>query len=173
MKIIYLAAYKAYHPGWDIDYQDINGKRDIPGDMLDVDLTPYDVIIATPPCNYWSRARGSNKPSKYAIDTAHLLPSILFRLCYQKKYFIVENVRNQKKFSSIGLFDLPGIYVYEYGRHTYWTNFPFNPFGIIQVKDFSQNGNRLVENPQGGLNVHNVVEWWLQVVYNNIKERGN
>ena len=36
MKGIYLAAYKANHPNYNIDYQDINGKRDIDGDMLTV-----------------------------------------------------------------------------------------------------------------------------------------
>ena len=55
MKGIYLAAFKAYHPNYDIVYQDINGKRDIGGDMMDVDLTQFDFIIATPPCNYYSR----------------------------------------------------------------------------------------------------------------------
>lgn len=34
MKIIYLAAYKAEHPNWNIIYQDINGKRDIGGDNV-------------------------------------------------------------------------------------------------------------------------------------------
>lgn len=58
MKGIYLGAFEAQHDGHDIVYQDINGKRDVGGDMMDVDLTPYDYIIATPPCNYWSRARG-------------------------------------------------------------------------------------------------------------------
>lgn len=51
-KGIYLAAFKANHPNHNITYQDINGLRDIDGDMLQTDLTPYDFIIATPPCNY-------------------------------------------------------------------------------------------------------------------------
>ena len=56
MKGVYLGAYQAYHPSHDLTYQDINGERDIDGDMLDCDLTPYDYVIATPPCNYWSKA---------------------------------------------------------------------------------------------------------------------
>lgn len=36
---IYLGACRAYHPGYDITYQDIDGKRDLGGDMLDVDLS--------------------------------------------------------------------------------------------------------------------------------------
>ena len=47
MKGIYLGAYKAHHDSYDIDYQDINGLRDIGGDMLTVDLDKYDFIIAT------------------------------------------------------------------------------------------------------------------------------
>ena len=42
---IYLAAFKAYHPNHKIVYQDINGKRDIGGDMMEVDLADYDYII--------------------------------------------------------------------------------------------------------------------------------
>lgn len=47
MKGIYLASFTASHPGYEIIYQDINGERDLPGDMMDIDLTPYDFIIAT------------------------------------------------------------------------------------------------------------------------------
>ena len=53
---IYLGAYEAYHLNYKIVYQDINGKRDLSGDMLDIDLTGYDFIICTPPCNWWSKA---------------------------------------------------------------------------------------------------------------------
>lgn len=74
MKIIYLAAFKAHHPNWNMVYQDINGKRDIAGDMLEIDLTPYDVIIATPPCNYYSRANYRRETSEYSQKTKHLLP---------------------------------------------------------------------------------------------------
>lgn len=77
MKGIYLAAFKASHPNYDIVYQDINGKRDIGGDMMEVDLTPYDFIIATPPCNWWSRANYRRDKSPYALETKHLLPDII------------------------------------------------------------------------------------------------
>ena len=77
MKVLYLAAFKANHPNWNITYQDINGNRDIDGDMMDVDLNPYDVIIATPPCNYYSRANYRRETSDYSQATKHLLPSIL------------------------------------------------------------------------------------------------
>lgn len=164
MKGIYLGAYKAFHPGKDIVYQDINGKRDLPGDMMDIDLSPFDFVIATPPCNYWSKACG-NRHSDYAFKTAHLLPGILRKLCYLDKPFIVENVRNYKKFKELGLFDLP-CHVYFIGRHTYWTNVLL-PGDIQQRQDFTQHGwvikydDMTNKDHQGGFNVHNVIEVFL------------
>lgn len=97
MKGIYLAAFKANHPNYDIVYQDILGNRDIGGDMMEVDLSPYDFIIATPPCNWWSRANYRRNTSPYALQTKHLLPDILRKLCQQDKPWIVENVKKQIK----------------------------------------------------------------------------
>lgn len=135
MKGIYLAAYKAKHDGHDIVYQDINGKRDIGGDMLEVDLTPYDYIIATPPCNYWSRANYRRETSEYSQKTKHLLPSILDKLVALGKPFIVENVRNARMFTKAGLFN-KACFIIEYGRHTYWTNVMIDFTGIPQKKRF-------------------------------------
>ena len=163
MKIIYLAAHIASHPNWDVTYQDITNKRDIGGDMMDVDLTPYDVIIATPPCNYWSRANYRRETSEYAQATKYLLPAILLRLQNQDKPYIVENVRNSNLFKQYGLYNGKS-YVYEHGRHTYWTNIPFNPNNIQQTFDFKTGGIRLKSNTQGGDNVHIVIEYWLEVV---------
>lgn len=95
MKGIYLPSYKALHPNHDIVYQDINGERDIGGDMLEVDLSPYDYIIATPPCNWWSRANYRRNSYEYALKTKHLLIDILHKLCNQSKPFIVENVKTR------------------------------------------------------------------------------
>lgn len=176
MKIIYLAAFKAEHPNYDIDYQDINGKRDIGGDMLDVNLDPYDVIIATPPCNYWSRAHSTDErrnKAKYSVDTMWLLPGIILRLKNQSKPFIIENIRNYPLFSRWGMFDVPGIFTYEHGRHTYWTNIMFNPTTLPKIHNGfhpkDENGNikgyiRFKGNDQGGEEVHNVIQYWLQVV---------
>ena len=96
MKGIYLASFKAIHENHDIVYQDINGKRDISGDMMNVDLTPYDYIIATPPCNWWSRANYRRDSSQYALETKHLLIDILDKLIKLGKPFIVENVKKQQ-----------------------------------------------------------------------------
>lgn len=168
MKGIYLGAFKAFHPGYQIVYQDINGKRDLPGDMMDVNLEYYDFVIATPPCNYWSRACG-NRHSDYAIKTAHLLPGILRKLVSQDKPFIVENVRIYKKFEQLGLFNL-SCFVYFIGRHTYWTNIML-PGCIEQRQDFTQHGwvikydDMNNKDHQGGFNVHNVIETWLDIVH--------
>ena len=166
--IIYLAAYKANHQNRKIVYQDINGKRDIPGDALEIDLLKYDVIIATPPCNYYSKARGNKKPSEYALDTKHLLPDILDKLIKINKPFIVENVRNKPLFIKEGLYN-KNCYIYHVGRHTYWTNIMFNPNGIKQIQDYKYGGIKLVSNGQGGKNVHDVIEYWLDIVLTNPK----
>lgn len=156
MKIIYLASYEAEHPNWNITYQDINGKRDLGGDMLDIDLKPYDVIIATPPCNYYSRANYRRDISDYSQKTKHLLPAILNKLKKLNKPYIVENVVNYTLMKEFYDQD----FVYQVGRHTYWKNIPFNPTLIKQKFD---NINNISTNKrQGGENVHLVIEYWLQ-----------
>lgn len=161
MKIIYLAAYKAKHNDYDITYQDINGLRDIGGDMLDIDLNDYDIIIATPPCNYWSRANYRRDISDYAKKTKHLLPAIIDKCIKINKPFIIENVRNRPLFNEYGLYDKK-CFIYEVGRHTYWTNILFNPTNIKQKNDNINNISS--KNRQGGKNVHDVINYWLNTV---------
>lgn len=168
MKGIYLAAFKAKHPSYHIVYQDINGLRDLDGDMMSIDLTSYDYIIATPPCNYWSRSNYRRDSSAYALNTRHLLPDIIRKLCNQDKPFIVENVRNARLFKLYGLYDFP-CFVYIIGRHTYWTNVMFS-VDIEQRQDFL-NGGYVIKyddmsnkQHQGGYNVHNVIERFLKTV---------
>lgn len=171
MKGIYLAAFKANHPNYDIVYQDILGNRDIGGDMMEVDLSPYDFIIATPPCNWWSRANYRRNTSPYALQTKHLLPDILRKLCQQDKPWIVENVKNKLRFTEAGLYDLP-CFIYIVGRHTYWTNVMMDLSDIHQEYDFTRkrgfterinkDGHR-----QGGKNVEEVIERFLKVIHND------
>lgn len=171
MKGIYLAAYKAKHEKVNLVYQDINGKRDIPGDMLKIDLEPYDYIIATPPCNYYSRANYRRETSKYAQATKHLLPEILKKLVKQNKPFIVENVRNSRIFQEIGLYELP-CFIYIIGRHTYWTNI-FMFTDIEQKQDFIQHGKYIGnksgktqddDTREGGENVKKVIDVFLDII---------
>ena len=105
MKGIYLAAYKDRHYDFDIDYNDIVALPgiNIVGDMMSVDLSGYDFIIASPPCNYYSRANYRRDYSDYALSTKHLLPDILNKHLTVGKPFIVENVRNEASFKFLGL----------------------------------------------------------------------
>lgn len=171
MKGIYLASYKALHETHDIIYQDINGKRDIGGDMMDVDLTPFDYIIATPPCNYYSRANYRRETSEYSQKTKHLLPDIIDKLILLGKPFIVENVKNKKLFTKCGLLK-KNCNIYFIGRHTYWTNLVFNLedvelMNVNQLQDV-KNHNNLQQyartKRQGGKDVHEVVEYFIDQV---------
>ena len=142
--------------------------------MLEIDLTPYDYIIATPPCNYYSRANYRRETSKYSQQTKHLLPEILKKLVAQDKPFIVENVRNKRLFTELGLFDLP-CYVYLIGRHTYWSNIQFPYEDIIQEYDFKYGGyiRKTIQdygksNRQGGKNVYVVIERFIQTIEKEI-----
>lgn len=168
---IYLGACKAYHEGYDIVYQDIDDTRDIGGDMLDVDLSPFDFIICTPPCNYWSRLNCEYWRSEYALRTLHLLPIMLIRLAKLRKPFIIENVINKKRMSTMRIFDILDTYhiIYiEHGRHAYFTNVSsFDPSACEQHFDFkSSNGKvRCINNDgysQGGSNVRIVIDKWLK-----------
>ena len=160
MKGIYLASFKALHENYDIDYQDINGKRDISGDMLDINLNKYDYVIATPPCNYYSRANYRRDISEYSQKTKHLLPEIIDKLSKIGKPYIIENVINYPLMKEFYDKD----FVYQIGRHTYWTNIPFNGTLIKQIPDKIHIKSK--NNRQGGINVHNVIEYWLKVLHN-------
>ena len=171
MKGIYLAAGNAVHSNYDIIYQDINNKRDIGGDMLDIELESFDYIIASPPCNYWSIARGS-RCSNYSILTKHLLPCIIDKCIKLSKPFIVENVKNNKRMTENGIIPRNDCIVFTHGRHIYFTNVPFEYSNIPQRQDFKHHGYVIkyedMDNQyhQGGYNVHNVIEAFLHEVHN-------
>lgn len=166
---IYLGAYTALHPDYNIIYQDINNKRDIGGDMKNIDLSNYDFIICTPPCNFWSRARG-NKCSQYSLDTKHLLPYMIEKLQNQEKPFIIENVRNDKRMIENHIFDLVKCNIYRINRHIYFTNINLDLSNVKQRQDFKYGGkvikydDMLDKSHQGGFNVFNVIECFLKEV---------
>ena len=170
MKVIYLGRCRAYHPNYDVDYNDITKTSDhinIIGDMLKVDLSCYDVLIATPPCNYYSRANYRRDISSYALNTKHLLPGVLYRFMQNyNKPFLVENVRNWSLFQKCGITKFcndNGIFIYEYGRHTYFTNIMLNLNNIPQVKDnIAHISNSKNIYREGGYNVYNVIEYFLK-----------
>lgn len=169
MKGVYLCAYKSKKFNYDIDYNDI---LDLPNinlkcSCLDIDLSNYDFILGSPPCNYWSRANWRRNVSDYALNTKCLLP-LLLEKCYKSgKPFILENVRNDNLFLQEGIYSLCdnlGILTYFVGRHTYFTNIMFNPSNILQVFDNIHNVSSSMR--QGGINVYNVFNIWLEVVLN-------
>lgn len=187
---IYLGAYKAYHKNYNIDYNDIKKTSEhinVIDDMLNVNLSTYDYIIATPPCNYWSRANYRRETSRYAQATKHLLPDIIDKLIKIGKPFIIENVRNNKLMNQYNLLD-KDCYIIQHGRHTYWTNVKFDISNIeiktqfkaqykkIGHKQFlnesngkiyrSNNTIRLESNTESGNDVHEVIERFLRVIHN-------
>lgn len=171
MRGVYLAACRAKHDGYDIDYNDVDAKYkpDILGDMLGVDLTPYDYVIASPPCNWWSKANPYYKTSEYALKTKHLLPDTIEKLAKSDKFFIIENVKNIKRMSENGIFDLIskyGLFYQFVGRHIYIYNGLLIDLNCEQIQDFVYGGKRVNKDGynQGGTNVHNVIEIWLRAI---------
>ena len=158
MKGVYLCARKHRIPGYEIDYNDI---VDYPGinlccDMLDVDLTYYDFIIATPPCNYYSRANYRRETSKVAQMTKHLLPSILEKLTkdFKDRPFLVENVCNKTLLPRV-----PFVYQFDYGQHHFYTNV----FFWILEEPVKQNKAHVSRNKRdGNKNVDVVIRSFLE-----------
>ena len=165
MKAVYLGAFRAYHPGFDILYQDINGLRDIGGDMMYVPLNDFDFLIASPPCNFWSRIRMCNY-SVYTLATGYLLPSILKKFIQSGKLFVVENVSNIERFKKFGIFDLPCL-KYKIGRHMYFTNIYLSNIELKHLRSlqvFEDLTHMPSYNRQGGKNVHIVIDYFLKKV---------
>lgn len=169
-KVVYLAAGYAElliydNNDFDITYQDKFVKRDLGGDMLQIPLDKYDILIATPPCNYWSRANYRRETSKYALDTKHLLSEIIKKFKRTGKPFIVENVINKRLMSEI-IKENNDIYYFEHGRHSYFTNIDMSSYikDIPQIKDNIQNKSQ--KQRQGGFNVNIVLTYFLKNLIN-------
>lgn len=151
--------------------------------MLEQDLSQFDFIIATPPCNFWSIARG-NRCSQYSLDTKHLLPEIIKKCAESGKKFVVENVINKKRFREYGVFEVAeknNCFIYYIGRHTYFTNIKLNNDEINMLKsknrqDFKTHGKVIKYNDmkntdhQGGYNVHLVVDYFLSKSKEQLKD---
>lgn len=175
MNIIYLASHKAIlNVNHNVIYQDKYIKRDLAGDMLDINLNDYDLIIATPPCNYYSRANYRRDTSKYALETKHLLPMIINKCMKLNKPYIIENVRNPKLMADI-INNFNG-FIYIHGRHTYFTNVFINfnhipqEFEYKTTKTIIKNGKKFrsgqvalfnKRDSEGGKNVNSVFEYFI------------
>lgn len=167
LKIIYLAAGRAKLKHKNVIYNDYKEKRDLICDMMSVNLSDFDILIATPPCNYYSRANHSRETSLYAQETKHLLPDIIDKFIKTGKPFIVENVRNKPLFIKNGLLS-KNCLIYTHGRHTYWTNVLIDLSWIPQEYDFKSIPGygcvRLKSYVQGGKNVNDVIDYFIDVV---------
>lgn len=166
MRGVYLCARKHRIPGYNIDYNDVKYYPgiNILGDCLDVNLLNYDFVIATPPCNYWSKANYRRYTSKISLDTRHLLPSLLIRCLEAGIPFIIENVQNLPLFKT---FDLLGIYYFTFGGHTFWTNVLF----LVPDSSFSvfQNKANVCQNKRdGNYNVDLIIKLFLETIHNGV-----
>ena len=179
MKGIYLGSNRARHFNYNIIYQDIEKDKydcDIGGDMLLCDLSEYDFIIATPPCNFWSKANPYWRKSYYSQLTRHLLPDMIIKLGFLDKPFIIENVINKKRFEEFGIFNIIRYFnlnIYYVGRHMYITNIEAPLIlGVPQQQDFKYGGVRINKDGynQGGQNVFNVIEKWLEILYKKLEK---
>ncbi len=173
-KGIYLGSCLAFHSNYNLDYNDIKPYEhvNVLGKMEEIDLTNYDYFVCTPPCNFYSRARG-NKISAYALETKHLLPDMIIKLSKTGKPFLIENVINRKRFEEEGIYSICeklGVKIIEYSRHTYFTNFSITTEDIPSRQDFTYGGHRIdygdwfSKYNQGGYNVYHFVEKWLRLV---------
>lgn len=175
MKGIYLFANRARHLNHDIVYNDVEEKYkcDITANAFDVQLDEYDFIIATPPCNWWSKANYRRNSSPYALATKQLLPETIKRLAKQNKPFIIENVRNKPLMTKEGIIDLikkNNLFSQIVGRHLYISNV-WCDLECPQIQDYKMHGIRINNDgySQGGTNVHRVIEKWI----NYIKEEAH
>ena len=142
-------------------------------DIRCVDFTKYDVILCSPPCNFYSRAAG-NRHSTYALSTRELLPFCINEAYKSGKPFLIENVRNRKYMFHL---DIPSdVIIIEYGRHTYFTNVLFNLQLAPQRQDFKNHGYVIRYDDlstlehQGGYNVNNVFKEFLSFLLPNYFE---
>ena len=169
IKVLYLAAGNANIddiPGVQVVYQDKFVKRDIGGDMLFVDISSYDIILASPPCNWYSRANNfkQREKSRYANDTKHLLPSIIKKLECIDRPVIIENVISKTRM--VDIIENTTLFYYEIGRHCYFSNRFFNFSNIPQevVGVDRPVLNRLTTSKrQGGFDVNIVFKWFIEM----------
>lgn len=159
MKGIYLACKQHRIKGVNLDYNDIEDYEGITHkcDMLEVDLSNYDYIIATPPCNYYSIANYRRETSKVALSTKHLLPSIIKKCEDLGKPFLIENVCNST------LLPKSNVYEFNFGHHHFYTNIfllvPDKSFAVKQNKAKLSYGKR-----DNNYNVHLIIDLFLEAI---------
>lgn len=159
MKGIYLASRKHRIKEANLDYNDIIQYDGInkPGDMMLINLDEYDYIIATPPCNYYSRANYRRDLSEVAQSTKHLLPGILSKLALIDKPFIVENVCNKT------LLPKTNFYEFNFGQHHFYTNV----FMLVYDKSYAERQNKQYKSQSkrdDNENVNLIIRLFLETI---------
>lgn len=157
---LYLAAkeHRIVKEGFSFKYNDVVDYDgiDFLCDMLKVDISPYDVVLATPPCNWYSRANYRRDESPVALATKHLLPSIVDKLLATDKLFMVENVMNSTLIPKYH----DRLYQFTWGQHTFFTNVlllvPHKSYEVAQHKAQMQYGHR-----DDNYNVHYIFDLFL------------
>lgn len=176
---LYLCARKHRLPGYNIHYNDIEYYPGIDY-VLDCRLLlrnisskfmrKYDYFIATPPCNFYSRANYRRNQSTVALMTKDLLPLCLEKLSKLKKPYIIENVLNDSlilKDDQISkIIKDNSIYYIKFGGHIFFTNiFMFNFHKSWSHKQNKQNVCR--NKRDGNYNVDLVIKEFLRIVVDN------
>lgn len=141
LKVIYLCAREhRLKPieGVKVTYNDIDPRFgcDLVGDCMDVKLRKYDILIATPPCNYWSKANYAREYSTVAQATKHLLPELLEKFRMSCKPFIIENVDNINLMRRNFVADR--YFWFRNAHHIYWSNC----INTLFCSDFFWKGNK-------------------------------
>lgn len=153
MKILYLFSGTHEIPNYDIEYVDLLNGKDV-NNYWDK-LNEYDLILASPPCNYWSRANYRRETSKYAQVTKHLLPLTIQKLKESGKPFIVENVINEPLIKPLQY----GVNYFKNNRHGFWTNTNFVFKGEVQKQGKIQN---ISNRKRQGLGMREIFEQFIK-----------
>lgn len=163
LKGVYLCSREHRIPGYDIDYNDVvyRYQVDICCSCECINLGAYDYIIATPPCNFWSRANWRRYTSDVARLTKHLLPYCLSACLRIGKPFLIENVRSDNLFKEFDDLSLQ-CYVYKFGNHTFWTNIELDLSDLIPIRQNKQYLSR--KQRDNNYNVHIVIIRFLETI---------
>lgn len=169
MKILYLCCGYGEIDFSNVTYNDlyIKRKNGLMCDCRDIDISKYDIVVASPPCNFWSKANYRRDSSNYAQLTK---PLLLYCIDLLRKYpnipIIIENVRNLPLFMKhINLFD---IYFVATGRHTYFSNRDIDFIKKFKFEKSCNISNLSRKKREGDLQVRTVFNRFIYEVLKNV-----
>jgi hypothetical protein len=162
------------YPEFDIVYNDVESKF-----LIDLDVTKkqccdcrgllnnqvlknFDFLIATPPCNFYSRANYRRWTSQIALSTKDLLPLCLSAFIQSCKPFLVENVNNK---SLLPVEFDKFCYRFNFGGHTFFTNVYFDISDLTAKHENKQFVCR--SKRDGNYNVHVIIDRFLYVIHHS------